>query len=86
MAKPSHHVVPGPNGGWNVKRGGSLRASKHFETKEDAEVWGLQISRQEGSELVIHKRDGTIERKNSYGGDLLSPRVRGEQREEAESA
>ena len=36
MAKNSHHVVPAPNGGWNVKKGGAERASKHFEKKEDA--------------------------------------------------
>lgn len=27
----SHHVVPNPNGGWDVKRGGSSRASSHHE-------------------------------------------------------
>jgi uncharacterized protein DUF2188 len=81
MAKTSLHVVPGPDGGWNVKKGGALRASKHFETKKDAESWGLKISRQEGSVLVIHKRDGTIERKDSFGSDSLLPQDRRKQRE-----
>lgn len=76
MAKNSHHVVPGPEGGWNVMRGDALRASRHFETKEDAESWGRKISRQMGSELVIHKWDGTIERKDSHGRGLLPPRYR----------
>jgi hypothetical protein len=74
MSKKSHHVVPGPDGGWNVKKGDALRASRHFETKKDAESWGRRISRQEGSELVIHKRDGTIESKDSHGRDPMPPR------------
>jgi len=32
----THHVVPNPNGGWDVKRGGGERASGHFDTKQDA--------------------------------------------------
>ena len=29
----SHHVVPNSDGGWDVKKSGTERASKHFETK-----------------------------------------------------
>jgi len=32
----SHHVVPNPNGGWDVKRGGAGRASMHADTKREA--------------------------------------------------
>lgn len=73
VAKKTHHVVPGPSGGWSVRKGGALRASKHFETKESAESWGRMISQQERSELVIHRRDGTIERKDTNGGDPHPP-------------
>jgi hypothetical protein len=27
----SHHVVPGADGGWDVKKSGSNRASGHFD-------------------------------------------------------
>lgn len=33
MPRKTHHVVPDPNGGWNVKNGGADRASAHAETK-----------------------------------------------------
>lgn len=29
----SHHVVPSPNGDWDVKRGGAERASAHTDNK-----------------------------------------------------
>jgi hypothetical protein len=74
MAKNSHHVVPDPKGGWSVKKGGAVRASRHFERKSEAESWGRKVSTEQGSELFIHKRDGTIQRKDSHGADPLPPR------------
>lgn len=65
----SRHVVPNKNGGWDNKRCGGERASSHHETKREAEQAARQQSRREGSELVIHRRDGSIERKDSQGND-----------------
>jgi hypothetical protein len=36
MAKNTHHVVPNPDGGWNIKKGGAERSSGHFNNKQDA--------------------------------------------------
>jgi hypothetical protein len=66
MARKSHHVVPDPNGGWNVKKGGAERASKHFDNKKEAEKWGKEVSENQGREFYVHRRDGTIERKTSH--------------------
>lgn len=74
MPRKSHHVVPDPDGGWNLKKGGASRASKHFETKADAVKHGRQVSKNQRSEFVVHKRDGTIQRKDSHGNDPLPPR------------
>ena len=41
----THHVVPAPDGGWNVKRGGAEKASGHFDKKPDAIDAARQISR-----------------------------------------
>jgi len=38
--------------------------------------WGQEISKNQGTEFYIHKRDGTIERKSSHGRDLRPPRDR----------
>ena len=65
MSRKSHHVVPAPQGGWNVKKGGATRASKHFDNKQDAIGSAREISRKQGTELVIHNKDGTIDRKVS---------------------
>lgn len=67
MAKSTHHVVPSLDGGWNVRKAGSARASKHFETKTEAISWGRALSRKQNTEFWIHKRDGTIERKDAQG-------------------
>ena len=76
MAKNSHHVVPDPNGGWSVKKEGASRASKRFDQKRDAIVHARNISKDQGTEFVIHRRDGTIASKDSYGNDPNPPRDR----------
>ena len=74
MAKKSTHVVPDPNGGWSVKRGGASRASRRFDNQRDAITYARNISRNEGAEFVIHRQDGTIRSKESYGRDPFPPR------------
>jgi hypothetical protein len=70
MAKShSHHVVPASQGGWNVKRAGSGKASVHTGTKQKAVDLGRTISRHQGTELVIHGKDGVIQQKDSHGHD-----------------
>ncbi len=61
------HVVPHHDGGWDIKQGGGERASGHFPTKQDAVDRAREISRNIGSELFIHKQDGTIGQKDSHG-------------------
>jgi len=70
----THHIVPNPNGGWNVKRGGSNRASSHHDTKQEAIGRGREISRNQGTELRIHNRDGQIANSDSHSNDPFPPR------------
>ncbi|NQT34831.1 DUF2188 domain-containing protein [bacterium] len=70
----THHVVKKSSGGWDVKRGGALRSSGHFKTKRDAEKAGRKISRNQGTEFVIHGTNGRIQRKDSHGSDPFPPR------------
>jgi hypothetical protein len=65
----THHVVPNPDGGWDVKRGGGERASRHLDTKREAVDVARDISRNQETELVIHRKNGTIQRKDSHGND-----------------
>ena len=66
--KSSQHVVP-KDKGWAVQRAGSSRATRVFKRQSDAIEAAKQIARNQGTELVIHRRDGRIREKNSYGND-----------------
>ena len=70
----THHVVPNHEGGWDIKRGGAERSSGHFGTKQEAVDRGREISKNTGSELFIHNKDGKIGQKDSHGGDTFPPK------------
>ena len=76
MAKgpETHHVVPNPDGGWDVKRGGGERASSHHGTKQEAIDRGREVSRNQKTELRIHNKNGQIAQSDSHGGDDFPPR------------
>lgn len=75
MAKRSNHVVPSSKpGGWAVKKAGSIRATKSFSQKEEAVKFARELSRREMTELYIHKKDGTVQERNSYGKDPFPPK------------
>ena len=74
MTKKSTHVVPNQNDGWSVRKTGAARASKVFETQQEAITYARQQAKKEHSELYIHKKDGTIRQRDSYGNDPCPPR------------
>jgi uncharacterized protein YdaT len=69
-----HHVVPNPDGGWDVKRDGADRSSGHHDKKQDAIDAGRKISQNQGTEFVIHNKDGQIAGKDSHGNDDCPPK------------
>lgn len=73
MARKTQHVVPNSEGTWSVKKGGSSKATKNFENKADAVTYGREVAMNQKAELVIHKKDGTIQNSNSYGNDPHPP-------------
>lgn len=70
----THHIVPNPNGGWDVKRGGAERSSAHYDRKVDAIDRGREISRNQGTEFRIHNKDGKIASSDSHGRDPHPPK------------
>lgn len=70
----AHHVVPNHNAGWDVKRAGSDKASVHAQTKQAAVDIGREISRNQGTEFVIHGKDGKIQGSDSHGNDPFPPK------------
>jgi hypothetical protein len=65
----THHIVPNPGGGWDVRRGGADRASGKFDTKREAIDRGREMSRNAETEFKIHNRDGRIGQSDSHGND-----------------
>lgn len=74
MNRDEHHVVPNSDGGWDVKRNGAQRSSGHTVTKQDAVDLGRKISQNQGTELVIHNKDGKISNSDSHGNDPCPPK------------
>lgn len=74
MPDKTFHIVPSPKGGWNVKRGGAKRASRNFSNKKSAVDYGRKASKKRKGELVVHRKDGTIQRKASHKNDPYPPR------------
>jgi hypothetical protein len=69
MKSKSTHVVPDPKGGWKIEETGGKGDVGHFHLKSEAVSKAREISRDEGSELIIHAKNGRIERKDSHGHD-----------------
>lgn len=73
MSKRNQHVVP-HDGGWAVRSAGSQRAASTHATQSEAISAGREIARNQGSELVIHGRDGRIRERDSFGNDPFPPK------------
>lgn len=73
MKKGTPHIVP-RNAGWAVQREHTERASSLHPTQASAIEAGRRIAQAEHTELVIHRPDGRIRDKNSYGNDPFPPR------------
>lgn len=69
----NQHVIPN-NGEWQVKREGSDKATKNFSRQIDAIDYARELAIKQQSELVIHRRNGQIRDKDSYGNDPCPPR------------
>lgn len=76
MPRKEHHVVHNKvEGGWDVKRNGAKRVStSHSNTKAEAERKARVISTNQGTELVIHRVNGKIQRSDSHGNDPCPPK------------
>ncbi len=70
--KPPVHTVPHGEG-WANRREGSDRVSKNFDTKAEAQAAGRVTACNENTEHLIHRMDGTIGERNSYGNDPHPP-------------
>lgn len=70
----NQHVLPHPKGGWQVKGEGNQKATVCTATQSEAIKAGRDISIHQGSELVIHGKNGQIRDKDSHGRDPDPPK------------
>jgi hypothetical protein len=67
------HVDPGDRG-WRVEVEGGSRASSTHETQDAAWNAARRIAERNGSEALLHGRDGEIRERNTYGRDPHPPK------------
>jgi hypothetical protein len=73
MSKKNIHVVP--NGKrWAVKPEGAEKPVSNHQIQLAAAQAGRKVAKQNQSELVIHRPNGQIRDKDSYGKDPCPPR------------
>lgn len=77
MTSNNRHVVPNPDGGWDVRAPDAQRSSGHRDTQADAISRAREIVHNVGGgEVVIHGRDGRIRDSDTVapGNDPHPPR------------
>jgi hypothetical protein len=70
--KRNVHVVP-RNGEWAVRKEGAERDSSHHGTQSAAIDAARHTAQREGTELLVHGRDGQIRERDSHGHDPYPP-------------
>ncbi len=74
MGKKNQHGVPVPGGKWGVRGAGNEKLTSITDTQKDAISVAREIAKNQQSEVVIHRKDGTIRDKDSYGHDPHPPK------------
>lgn len=73
MTKRNQHVVPHDRG-WAVRGAGAGRASSVHPTQQAAIDTARGIAQNQGSELLVHGRNGQIRARDSHGNDPYPPK------------
>ncbi|MCK9544324.1 MAG: DUF2188 domain-containing protein [Novosphingobium sp.] len=68
ISSNNQHVLPRDNG-WAVKKAGSSRDTKVFDTQKEAKIFATEIAKNKKSEVFIHAETGRIRERNSFGQD-----------------
>lgn len=69
----NQHVVPHEHG-WAVRGAGNSKVTSRHATQAQAAAAARDIARNQQSEVIIHRPDGTIRDSDSYGNDPNPPK------------
>ena len=72
MAKRNQHVVPHPQG-WAVRPEGAAKSTSVHSTQQQAIEAGRTTAQNQGTELLIHRPNGRIRARSSFGNDPFPP-------------
>ncbi len=61
--KVSYVVCTHPDGGWQVKKTGSTKAIRRFDTKAEADAYAKKVASNNGATVIRKKKDGKIQKK-----------------------
>ena len=56
-------VCTHPDGGWQVKKTGSTKAIRRFDTKAEADAYAKKVASNNGATVIRKKKDGKIQKK-----------------------
>jgi len=71
--RKNQHIVP-YGSDWAVRGEGNSKVTSIHKTQYDAIDEAINIAINQKSEVLIHRRDGMIRDKDSYGNDPHPPR------------
>ena len=73
MSKKNQHVVPRGNN-WVVQGAGNEKATRIVSTQGEAIKIAKEIAINQKSEMFIHRPNGQIRERNTYGKDNFPPK------------
>ncbi len=73
IMRRNQHVVPHA-GQWAIRGAGNQRVTKITRTQREAIDIAREIARNQESELLIHRPNGQIRDRDSYGNDPYPPK------------
>mgnify|MGYP001769713510 CR=1 FL=1 len=74
MGKRTKIHVVNQDDRWKVKIEGAQRSSSVHDTKQEAEQAAREQAKKGSlSQVIIHKKDGTIQEEHTYGNDPHPP-------------
>ena len=74
MTSRNQHVTKRSDGSWHVKGEGASKPYRVTRTQAEAVDIARGVTRNQGSELFIHRPDGRIRARDSHGRDPFPPR------------
>lgn len=69
MSEQHHVVYSHEKKSWGIKVENGVKSIQDFETKDEAITRARELSINNGTELIIHRKDGAIKQKDSHGND-----------------